>query len=212
MSMIVDSLPEIRNSFAYHRVPGGRKICACQASSPGHEHGGLARCHYTTCALAVLSSCKIHRHGMPFVVTRSRAENNTTTQATPQPFPGALDGLQKVRIRMGKTTPVGFEPTREDPIGLACRCLNRSAKVSSAMPKAIVSASWHDLFQQVIDRRFLVAGARHCKTACTSRAKDLVDEAVDRKWRNRKSGHPASNQGPPDCCSTLQSDALPTEL
>ena len=28
------------------------------------------------------------------------------------------------------TTPVGFEPTRGDPIGLAGRCLSRSAKVS----------------------------------------------------------------------------------
>ena len=27
-----------------------------------------------------------------------------------------------------------------------------------------------------------------------------------------KSGHPESNQGPSDCCSDLQSDALPTEL
>ena len=31
-----------------------------------------------------------------------------------------------------KTTPVGFEPTRGDPIGLAGRRLNRSAKVSCA--------------------------------------------------------------------------------
>ena len=31
-----------------------------------------------------------------------------------------------------KTTPVGFEPTRGDPIGLAGRRLNRSAKVSWA--------------------------------------------------------------------------------
>ena len=30
----------------------------------------------------------------------------------------------------GKSTPVGFEPTRGDPIGLAGRRLNRSAKVS----------------------------------------------------------------------------------
>ena len=28
----------------------------------------------------------------------------------------------------------------------------------------------------------------------------------------QKSGHPESNQGPSDCCSALQSDALPTEL
>ena len=34
------------------------------------------------------------------------------------------------------------------------------------------------------------------------------------KWRetDRQSGHPESNQGPSDCCSDLQSDALPTEL
>ena len=32
-----------------------------------------------------------------------------------------------------KTTPVGFEPTRGDPIGLAGRRLNRSAKVSLAV-------------------------------------------------------------------------------
>ena len=32
---------------------------------------------------------------------------------------------------MSQTTPVGFEPTRGDPIGLAGRLLNHSAKVSS---------------------------------------------------------------------------------
>ena len=31
---------------------------------------------------------------------------------------------------VGKATPVGFEPARGDPIGLAGRRLNRSAKVS----------------------------------------------------------------------------------
>ena len=31
---------------------------------------------------------------------------------------------------VGKATPVGFEPTRGDPIRLAGRRLNRSAKVS----------------------------------------------------------------------------------
>ena len=41
---------------------------------------------------------------------------------------GAL-GLRKGEVQ---TTPVGFEPTRGDPIGLAGRRLNRSAKVSCA--------------------------------------------------------------------------------
>ena len=36
------------------------------------------------------------------------------------------------QIGKSKTTPVGFEPTRGDPIGLAGRRLNRSAKVSLA--------------------------------------------------------------------------------
>ncbi len=36
-----------------------------------------------------------------------------------------------------KTTPVGFEPTRGDPIGLAGRRLNRSAKVS------LLLCEWH---------------------------------------------------------------------
>ena len=36
---------------------------------------------------------------------------------------------------MYTTTPVGFEPTRGDPIGLAGRRLNRSAKVSSGSVK-----------------------------------------------------------------------------
>ena len=47
-------------------------------------------------------------------------------------------GLQPVHVgttvpshtKLNKSTPVGFEPTRGDPIGLAGRRLNRSAKVS----------------------------------------------------------------------------------
>ncbi len=38
----------------------------------------------------------------------------------------------KVSRTAGNSTPVGFEPTRGDPIGLAGRRLNHSAKVSSA--------------------------------------------------------------------------------
>ena len=37
---------------------------------------------------------------------------------------------QQLQPLWGKATPVGFEPTRGDPIGLAGRHLNRSAKVS----------------------------------------------------------------------------------
>ena len=41
---------------------------------------------------------------------------------------------QEAPTLIWKTTPVGFEPTRGDPIGLAGRRLNRSAKVSSTVP------------------------------------------------------------------------------
>ena len=42
----------------------------------------------------------------------------------------ALHGSWGLLEENAKTTPVGFEPTRGDPIGLAGRRLNRSAKVS----------------------------------------------------------------------------------
>ena len=43
-----------------------------------------------------------------------------------------------------KTTPVGFEPTRGDPIGLAGRRLNRSAKVSfNPLQRSHARKAWH---------------------------------------------------------------------
>ena len=49
-----------------------------------------------------------------------------------------------------KTTPVGFEPTRGDPIGLAGRRLNRSAKVSSAKPKDAMIVAQHAVSQRAV--------------------------------------------------------------
>ena len=43
---------------------------------------------------------------------------------------GEWEGRKEGRAS-GKTTPVGFEPTQGDPIGLAGRRLSHSAKVSS---------------------------------------------------------------------------------
>ena len=42
-----------------------------------------------------------------------------------------LRGNKKTSQQCMQTTPVGFEPTRGDPIGLAGQRLNRSANVSS---------------------------------------------------------------------------------
>ena len=44
-------------------------------------------------------------------------------------------------LHASKSTPVGFEPTRGDPIGLAGRRLSRSAKVSSARSAALEHAA-----------------------------------------------------------------------
>ena len=52
-----------------------------------------------------------------------------------------------------KTTPVGFEPTRGDPIGLAGRRLNRSAKVSSAKPKDAMIVAQHAVSQHAVGVR-----------------------------------------------------------
>ena len=55
--------------------------------------------------------------------------------ATPDELRGRLvlctEQLRLVQKLLNMATPVGFEPTRGDPIGLAGRRLNRSAKVSS---------------------------------------------------------------------------------
>ena len=47
-----------------------------------------------------------------------------------------------------RTTPVGFEPTRGDPIGLAGRRLNRSAKVSLVLADGL-KFSWVVLAQNM---------------------------------------------------------------
>ena len=52
----------------------------------------------------------------------------------------AMSSVQRTKAHRSKemwnTTPVGFEPTRGDPIGLAGRRLNRSAKVSDSSSTA----------------------------------------------------------------------------
>ena len=48
-----------------------------------------------------------------------------------------------------KTTPVGFEPTRGDPIGLAGRRLSRSAKVSLQTTVAAAAVQRDGLLKQV---------------------------------------------------------------
>jgi hypothetical protein len=56
---------------------------------------------------------------------------------------GAVQLRMHQQLRALETTPVGFEPTRGDPISLAGRRLNHSAKVSSACCMAQLSGH-HD--------------------------------------------------------------------
>ena len=62
-------------------------------------------------------------------------------------------GQRGVAALTQKTTPVGFEPTRGDPIGLAGRRLNRSAKVSSAKPKDVMVVAQHAVSQHAVGVR-----------------------------------------------------------
>ena len=61
-----------------------------------------------------------------------------------------------------EATPVGFEPTRGDPIGLAGRRLNHSAKVSFAIEIDLPQNCMHDKLdaRRPRDQRIARAGAR----------------------------------------------------
>ena len=65
---------------------------------------------------------QLSRSQLPPASTRQRPRENM------QQRPQLLEGPESAE----EATPVGFEPTRGDPIGLAGRRLNRSAKVSCA--------------------------------------------------------------------------------
>ena len=74
-----------------------------------------------------------------------------------------------------EATPVGFEPTRGDPIGLAGRRLNHSAKVSFAIEIDLPQNCMHDKLdaRRPHDQRIARAGARPPRAAwapATSRA------------------------------------------
>ena len=66
-----------------------------------------------------------------------------------------------------KTTPVGFEPTRGDPIGLAGRRLDHSAKVSSAEIDQLTShvPRSHELHFPGRDRHIFILG-QHAFLCC----------------------------------------------
>ena len=64
---------------------------------------------------------------MSFTIFVRKRNGSSTLFSECETFCAALGSLIFNTL---KTTPVGFEPTRGDPIGLAGRRLNRSAKVS----------------------------------------------------------------------------------
>ena len=76
--------------------------------------------------------------------------------------PGTQDPLATLTTPY-KSTPVGFEPARGDPIGLACRRLSRSAKVSSAKSASQLHSSPGSLTRS----------HRLMRTMCISRESNL---------------------------------------
>ena len=75
------------------------------------------------------------------------------------------------------TTPVGFEPTRGDPIGLAGRRLNRSAKVS--LPKGIEDH---------------ICGVLFVFLAFPASTAFLASAAFEHSWHSWNPGHPWHSQ------------------
>ena len=81
----------------------------------------------------------LSRAGAPIFSVHIRCDADTLSlDATPlskaSRASGSHEGGYRAQLRSAdaesKSTPVGFEPTRGDPIGLAGRRLSRSAKVS----------------------------------------------------------------------------------
>ena len=62
----------------------------------------------------------------PFIGAQASAKSRT-----PQAYRVNVQSQSNISVRNNKTTPEGFEPSRAEPIGLAGRRLNHSAKVSS---------------------------------------------------------------------------------
>ena len=143
-------------------------------------------------------------------------------------------GSCRWHLRLGTATPVGFEPTRGDPIGLAGRRLNHSAKVSlhtfGRLLLVCVCFCGRWWLCHCMARSSCCVGVR-------SLAVGYIAQWLERLTADQQvpgsnpgvpcffaslvlqpgrvfqiSGHPESNQGPSDCCRRLQSDALPTEL
>jgi hypothetical protein len=137
-------------------------------------------------------------------------------------------------LRLGTATPVGFEPTRGDPIGLAGRRLNHSAKVS------LYTFGRLRLVCVCVCGRWWLCSCMARGSCCVgvwSLSVGYIAQWLERLTADQQvpgsnpgvpcffarlclqsclgfqiSGHPESNQGPSDCCIHLQSDALPTEL
>ena len=89
-----------------------------------------------------------------------------------------------------KTTPVGFEPTRGDPIGLAGRRLNRSAKVSLALqgrpfhlqskfPLRIFATATTGGKRQVVTRSTKTLGAPFCKNKLQHAFQKIAERGFD---------------------------------
>ena len=88
--------------------------------------------------------------------------------------PGTQDPLATLTTPY-KSTPVGFEPTRGDPVGLAGRRLSRSAKVSSAKSASQLhsqsrqSCDCQSLLLVPPSPRHLTRSHRLMRTMCISR-------------------------------------------
>ena len=77
--------------------------------------------------------------GSEFLRQRSAWAAHLTRTFAAQAKGARPSGQRGVAALTKKTTPVGFEPTRGDPIGLAGRRLNHSAKVSI----------WTEMYQEM---------------------------------------------------------------
>ena len=87
-------------------------FCACWESNPGHKHGRLVCCHYTTCAHATRKNWKGAR---VFPLRSARNKYNSYTLQRTHP-----DDTLAEWLRRRPAKPMGSPCVGSDPTGVVC--------------------------------------------------------------------------------------------
>ena len=162
------------------------------------------RPQWLACKRDCLSPREPTTHGLlPIACTKQHKTHNTQPTAhNPQPTGHKTQDTRHKRQDTGHRT----QDTRHRTQDTRHKTQDTRHRTQDTRHKA------QDTRHKTQDTRHRTQETRETRHKIRSQAPTLIDRALLAKGRQRKSGHPESNQGPSDFCESLQSDALPTEL